>query len=322
MSNVWPGTVAPNIPDGPTTPGIPSGGAFGWSATKDYLSYDTTTHAQGNATGPGGVPGANMGGNPTWAYQGTNWFDGVYNVINSTLTISGIPTAPTSLYLVIRPQVSGTLNLAVTGGSVIPSSVGVTAGAPLFVNLVSDDGITFFFQTPLLAPPSLKPVVPWNPSAFSAIVGNQVLSGSGGAEATIFVVEHQVTITKVGVGVGVQSGNIDLGVYDSSGVGGLPNFRLASAGSTACPATGPAALTMTTPVTLGPGYYWAIWTGDNSTVAMNFGTPPQAVRSLMPSIAWRVRDTTGGMFPLPPVAVNCSLYTADSNVVQIFAGAA
>lgn len=281
-------------------------------------------------TGPGGVPQGNLGGAGTWSIAAGNADDLTLNVAACSLALTGWqPGSGQTVYMLCRPTTTGTLTITSTsylgaGSTVINGSVGFTSGSPFLATLASTDGgVTVVVSGPVpIAAPTLTPQIPWNPSAFGVSTFNQVLSATGCDEGTLFVVTQQTRITKVGLGIAAQSGNIDAGIYDTTGASGTPGNRLGSAGSTACPAVGPAALTLTASVLLNPGVYWALVAADNATVSFNALTGVQAVRALMPSQSYRVRNTTGGMFPLAATAVNNALYNSDSNVVQIVPAAA
>lgn len=77
-----------------------------------------------------------------------------------------------------------------------------------------------------------------------------------------FVCATPTTIKRVSVNIGVQSGNFDIGIYDSG-------FNLlTSLGSTAVPAAGIANLALG-PVTLTPGLYYMAMACNNTTVTFN-----------------------------------------------------
>lgn len=71
-------------------------------------------------------------------------------------------------------------------------------------------------------------------------------------------------VTGIRLGVAVSSGNIDVGLYDSSLV------RIASSGSVACPATNTkSTVAFTAPVTVNPGIYYLAITADNTTATFS-----------------------------------------------------
>ena len=74
------------------------------------------------------------------------------------------------------------------------------------------------------------------------------------------------TISKIGLGIGTQSGNISLAVYANSGTGraAVPGTRLATSGAVACPATGYQEVALGASVTVTPGDWFCI-TADNAT---------------------------------------------------------
>lgn len=81
-----------------------------------------------------------------------------------------------------------------------------------------------------------------------------------------------MTITKIGVRVGVQSGNISLAVYRNSGSGrsSAPGTQLVTTGAIACPASGEALVSLGSSVSLQPGDWFGM-SCDNNTASF-FGT--------------------------------------------------
>ena len=105
------------------------------------------------------------------------------------------------------------------------------------------------------------------------------------------------TISKILIVVGVQSGNIDVGVYDTVGVGSnaRPGNKIASTGSIACPAVGEALVSLTAPVAVRPGYWFAI-TANNGTITL------QRVLGGTYTNAQSFVTVQTGTFPLPATA--------------------
>ena len=91
------------------------------------------------------------------------------------------------------------------------------------------------------------------------------VAASNDAHLMIFQVKRPVTVSEVFFQVGVQSGNVDIGIF-AGGKNGDSVARLASTGSTACPAGGSASLNLSAPLTLLPGRsYFAAIAADNTT---------------------------------------------------------
>lgn len=80
------------------------------------------------------------------------------------------------------------------------------------------------------------------------------------------------TITKIGIVVGTQSGNICVGVVRPTGTGtaAVPVTRLATSGSVSCPATGYQEVSLGGSVTVKPGDYFVL-TADNTTATFQRG---------------------------------------------------
>lgn len=76
------------------------------------------------------------------------------------------------------------------------------------------------------------------------------------------------TISKVGLEVTTQSGNISVGIYSNSGLGrsAVPAARKATSGAVTCPAVGYQEISLGASVTVVPGDWIAI-SSDNVTAA-------------------------------------------------------
>ena len=115
-----------------------------------------------------------------------------------------------------------------------------------------------------------------------------------------FTVHAPVTVGHANILVGTQSGNVDLGIYDTAG------NRLASTGSTAC-GDGSAVQTiaLTASITLIPGVvYWAAFCADNTSAA--FFTSGSLPGFNNPGFLYRTLTS----FPLP-ISVTPVPNTAD-----------
>lgn len=91
--------------------------------------------------------------------------------------------------------------------------------------------------------------------------------GVGAANAAIYLrAIGGGTISKIGMRVGVSSGNISVAVYRNSGTGrsSIPGTRIATTGSIACPAVGYAEVSLGSTVTLNDGDWIGI-SADNTT---------------------------------------------------------
>ena len=85
-------------------------------------------------------------------------------------------------------------------------------------------------------------------------------------EAGYLRVEDGGTVSKIGIEVVTQSGNISVGVMSNTGIGrgSNPTTRLATSGDIACPAVGYAEVALDTTVNVNPGD-WFVITADNAT---------------------------------------------------------
>lgn len=79
-------------------------------------------------------------------------------------------------------------------------------------------------------------------------------------------VTKRTPIYGIGIYVNASAGNVDAGLYDDDGPGGLPGTRLASSGSIVAPAAGTRKIEFTRPVVVNPGYYWTALASSASPV--------------------------------------------------------
>lgn len=106
------------------------------------------------------------------------------------------------------------------------------------------------------------------------------------------------TITKVAVYIGVSSGNIDVGIYNSSGT------RLGSSGSVASPGTGSRLISLSSSVDLTPGFYYLAVAANNATISLGRYSTDNLLGS----------GAVATSFPLPstittPIAVSSRAYS-------------
>lgn len=108
------------------------------------------------------------------------------------------------------------------------------------------------------------------------------------------------TITKIGIQVTVQSGNICVGVYTNTGSGrdARPAVLRISSGSVACPAVGYAEVSLGGSVALLAGE-WFAFAADNATAAFVLTGGSATVSELMNGVSY----IQAAAFPLPNPAV-------------------
>lgn len=84
-----------------------------------------------------------------------------------------------------------------------------------------------------------------------------------------------IWVNRIGVRISAQAGNIDLGIYAPDGSGaplGVAGTRLASTGSTACPATGYQELAI--PLTkIAAGWFWIAVATSSTSTGFSYFTP-------------------------------------------------
>lgn len=141
--------------------------------------------------------------------------------------------------------------------------------------------------------------------------GSTFATGANLAMFTEVVVLTAVTIDQIVFQVGVASGNVDAGIYDSTGTGGGPGARLSHSGSVACPVSGPATVAIPS-VVLQPGRYYAVLAFDN-------GTATCAYVALAAAMQWWIpRWEQTSAFPLPSTAA--ATHSGQTSVHVILAG--
>lgn len=93
-----------------------------------------------------------------------------------------------------------------------------------------------------------------------------------------------VTVGSIGFYVGTAAGSVDVGIYDSGGT------RLASSGATATPAAGGKTVALSSPVSIGPGYYYLALSCNSASAAFGrfstdyvFGNYAQASAYVLPA---------------------------------------
>lgn len=146
-------------------------------------------------------------------------------------------------------------------------------GAPFAANADFTSGATFTFSnwTSLMTGNALPPHTHDPRYAGGLAAGNQA------ANRTNYTRVHgsPMLISKLGINVGTQSGNICLAVYSSTGSGSAarPGTRLATTGTVACPAVGEASIALDVPVVVVPGD-WFSFSADNTTAQIFKSLPP------------------------------------------------
>lgn len=124
-----PVAISPDLP-----PGIGSG----------------STSAGDVVTGPGGIGAAVTGASTSWDISTAGWFDCTPNGATCTLTISGWTALGITGVILLRPTSSGTLTVAVSGGTVTPATFAYTSGSNALLTVSSDDsGVTVGMSTPI-----------------------------------------------------------------------------------------------------------------------------------------------------------------------------
>jgi hypothetical protein len=123
------------------------------------------------------------------------------------------------------------------------------------------------------------PLTVWAYSCDPRTITTQETLAANFAILNAFTVDSPLFVDTAFYGVGVQSGNVDFGIYD-----GMSGNRLASTGSTACPVSGNAFTLLTAGITLVPGnLYYVAYACDNGTVTITKRTP--------------------GVFKIPPIRI-------------------
>jgi hypothetical protein len=146
---------------------------------------------------------------------------------------------------------------------------------------------------------------------------NAAAASDSAGRAYLFMVFPQptgaVTVSKVHLGIGTASGNIDAGIYSLSGT---TMTRVASAGGVACPAAGgDIDVNMTASATLQPGtvYYLAVAADNTTATFFSAGVSGNLQQTaLLGNLSYRVGSGIGSQpscYPLP-ATINLALGSA------------
>ena len=279
--------------------------------------------AQLFATGPGGTSGAALATGTAQSVSAVSY--GAYDcapsvsaiTINWTGFLSGVPQ---SRLIFLRPTTAGTLTVQVGGTSV--GTVGYSSGQFVEISIDTDDGgaTVVVGSSNGIAPASMSPAVPWIPMGY--IVASAT-PGQYEAVFTAFIVERTITLTRVVLGLNTSSGNVDVGIYDSTGTNSKPGNRLIHSGSTATPST---VTNITNSVSLGgsltvpPGLYWAAAQFDNATAAL-LQMDTRGIGAILGNTLQALRcDYNVGSFGLPATAA-ANNRTDGANTYQVFPAA-
>jgi hypothetical protein len=110
-----------------------------------------------------------------------------------------------------------------------------------------------------------------------------------------------IVVNRVGCRVSTQAGNIDLGVYAPDGTGsplGVASTRLASTGSTACPAAGYREFTIPD-TTIVAGWFWIALATDSTSTGFAYTTAADVILPVSGAAPGTGIYHTASSFPLP-----------------------
>jgi hypothetical protein len=162
-------------------------------------------------------------------------------------------------------------------------------------NVTGDCNIAASSDAP---PASLYPLGPNYPHTSALLSGLLAMVGFGANQALYFRALSSGRITKIAVQVGVQSGNICVGVHANTGQGrsAAPGARRATSGSVACPAPGYAEVALGAAVDVRAGDWLAV-SADNVTVTL-----AASATTSVSTMASGMAHYQGSAFPLPATA--------------------
>lgn len=130
---------------------------------------------------------------------------------------------------------------------------------------------------------------------YTAPGGSVGVAANNDVNYCAFQVFRPVTVTTAVIQVITQSGNLDIGILDSSG------NRLASTGSFACPAAGTISQALTASLALSPStFYYAAVAMDNTTARVNGVSIASSSLGRLGSVTGNsltIKNTTS--FPIP-----------------------
>lgn len=197
---------------------------------------------------------------------------------------------------------TGSITIQINGTDLISNTTGtMTLNAPgQSLNLLSDGGVSgwqAFGRVPV-TPSFLGD--PADPNAGTAI---QVAND---ARCQAYTTSDFSIATSVRFSVGVQSGNMDVGMYDNKG------GRLASSGSTAVPAIGVAGISFTGKAYMAPGIVWLCVAIDNIIATLRAPTSDSIVGTC----------EIASSFPLPATLAiqGCTAATKKFSVIATIQG--
>lgn len=134
---------------------------------------------------------------------------------------------------------------------------------------------------------------------FNPALASNAGGAMGAANRALYsrVVNGCRAVTKIRVGVAIQSGNVCVATFPASGVGVLatPGARSATSGSVACPAAGVADITLSGPIDLEPGDFIGLATDNNTVRFYSLVGPTAAGVAVMAGVSY-YQETA---FPLP-----------------------
>lgn len=156
--------------------------------------------------------------------------------------------------------------------------------------------------------PSAPPAVVYG--IVSPITQSAAAASSGSNQARLYLITTltgSATVTTVRFGVSVSSGNVDVGIYSLSGT---TLTKLASSGSTACPAGGDASITIASTTlnpTSGPFYLAIAVDNTSATLYSGQGTANMIASPITGQTMYRFTSS----FPLPATLATGSAVTPD-----------
>jgi hypothetical protein len=187
----------------------------------------------------------------------------------------------------------------------------------VFGNLTAVDNSTFRFGGDVAISGTVTAEQFGPPSSIDPVDGNATAKGV--MSCNYYRVKSGGTLNKIRLGVAVQGGKVDVGIFRNvgTGVSAVPGARLGSSGAVVCPPVGFAEISLTAECVMRPGDWLAI-AFDGAAASVTCGPANAPGTSAFNALGNGRHMATAGVFPLP---VQASGVTGRAEAVFLLIGA-